>query len=432
MARSGDFLRMQFNTLPFYDHPPAGFWLMALSYKLFGISEWSTRFPSAVCGIGTILLVYLTAVRLFGKKSIGFVAALIIGTSVWYVLRVRSGNLDSTFIFFYILTIYCAIRSRMDIRWFVPTMASFALLFLTKTLAGASAIFLVLLINSNHLKHLKDPKVLKHLALGMLLAALIILPWYVVQYITYPNFYHHHFIDIGMRNKSFASYIHANTTVPFYYLHMGIRKWYYLWFSSLVIIGIKRLFLKKEVLFLLLWNILVFYPFLSSDRTEIWHLIPVYVPIALLIAYGSWEGFLLLAKPLKKIRFSPTVLFLGSFILLAMIQYKTFYHEVIPANNYRGDDVAITKASHLFPGRVFLDDDFLPMAVFYADRVIYPIRELNFYNITGDKGTLLKFFNSEEKDFAVITRKWVTGLLNEYNIHYKIVAKNNTFVIVTR
>ena len=35
MLASGDFLRMHFNSVPYYDHPPLGFWLIAFCYKLF-------------------------------------------------------------------------------------------------------------------------------------------------------------------------------------------------------------------------------------------------------------------------------------------------------------------------------------------------------------------------------------------------------------
>ena len=243
MVRSGDYLLMHFNSLPYFDHPPAGFWLMAISYKLFGISEFSTRLPSVLCGIGTIALVYLTGVKLFGKKSIGFVAALVMGTCVWYVLRVRSGNLDSTFVFFYILTIYFALKARENIKWFIPTMASFALLFLTKTLVGGSALLLVFLANSNHIPILMQKsgrKYLKYVIYGFVLAIVIIFPWYLVHFLTYQNFYKHHFVDIGTRNKTLLSYFNLHATQPLFYLHMGIRKWYYLWIGAVGIIFVKR------------------------------------------------------------------------------------------------------------------------------------------------------------------------------------------------
>lgn len=444
MLARGDFLRMHFNSLPFFDHPPAGFWFMALSYKLLGVSEFSTRLPSVSFGIGSIALTYLLSLRLFRSKTQAFVAASILGTCVWFVLRVRSGNLDSPFVFFYLLTIYSAIRSRMDIRWFVPTMISFALLFMTKTLVGASAIALVILINSNHLiRSIRERKVIgsRFIIIGMLAAAIIILPWYIIHWLSYHNFIQHHFVDIGTRNKTLTSYFQLNATQPLYYLHMGIRKWYYLWIAALGIIFVRRDFLKNEVALLLSWNALVLYPFLTTTQTQLWHLIPVYIPIALLTAYGLYPYDITLpksvAKRLPRTSFIPplrirSLAYLGAFLFVAFLQIKTFKPEVIQADKYIPDDVAIAQAAHSLPGRVFLDDDFLPMAVYYADRVVYPIRELRYYGFNIDDETLVSLFKSNEKNFAVITRKWATGNLDSEKIPYKIIKENSSFVIVTR
>src|SRR3989344_7602006 len=51
IMRSGSLINMTWNSHPYFDHPPAGYWLMALSYKLFGVNEFWTRFPSAIAGI---------------------------------------------------------------------------------------------------------------------------------------------------------------------------------------------------------------------------------------------------------------------------------------------------------------------------------------------------------------------------------------------
>ena len=100
MVKTGDYINMTWNAYPYYDHPPMGFWLIASSYKLFGINEFTTRLPSAILSIFTIILVYLTGIQLFKNKFVGYVAALMLGTSVWYLIRVRSGNLDAFFVFF--------------------------------------------------------------------------------------------------------------------------------------------------------------------------------------------------------------------------------------------------------------------------------------------------------------------------------------------
>lgn len=432
MVQSGDYLRMTWNGIPYYDHPPMGFWMMAVAYKLFGISEFTTRLPTAVVGVLTSVLIYLTAVKLFGKKEIGFVAALIMGTCVWYVIRVRSGNLDGQFIFFYIATIYFFVLSRKNFKWFPAAMAAFACLLLTKTLVGASALPLILYLIIGQLIHIR--KNIWFLLVGIGIFFLILLPWYVVQYQTYPDFIQHHFFTIGARDKSFVSYFHINAFQPLFYIHMGIRKWYYLWLISIIglLIFIIKDFIKRKLsnetyvyIFLLMWNFVVLYPFLTSEKTELWHLIPVYLPIAFIIAAAFYRLF----SPFKKV--GPW-LYVGIFVVLAALQIKTFYAEVIPVNKYIPDDVAISKNVSKYNKKTYLDDDFFPISVYYSNRKIYPLYSLELFGESKTKDTLVNLFSSDEKDFVVITRSWAVDNLKVAKIPYRILEKNNSFTILTR
>ncbi|NJO92170.1 MAG: hypothetical protein HC831_26790 [Chloroflexia bacterium] len=62
-----DFIKDEANTGHKYNRALPHVWLVAQSYKLFGISEWSSRFVSAVSGILFIILGFFVA--LFFTKS---------------------------------------------------------------------------------------------------------------------------------------------------------------------------------------------------------------------------------------------------------------------------------------------------------------------------------------------------------------------------
>jgi 4-amino-4-deoxy-L-arabinose transferase-like glycosyltransferase len=425
IARTGDFMRMMWNGKPYYDHPPMGFWLMALSYKLFGINEFATRFPSAVLGLLSIILVYKIGIELFGKKIIGFIAAIILGTSVWYLIRVRSGDLDSVFVFFYILTMYLSIRSSKNFKWFPLVGLSFGGLILSKTLVGISALVLILFLN---LKQFFKKEHILYLVLGIGGFFILVFPWYKIQANTYGDFIQHHFFTIGMRDKTLKSYFNIMLDKPFFYLHMGVRKWYYIWLLVTGYLVISLKFLKKNILFLFLWNFVILYPFLTSEKTELWHLIPTYVPMAFIIAVGAYEGALFVQKKIKIVPQNLYVVaYAAFFILLAGIQAKIFIPEVYPQSRYIPDDVAISKAAQKYDKIFYLDDDYTPLAVFYADRIVYQLS----YE-PGEKKTLLKLFQSPEKDFIVATRNWALNHLDEEKIPYKILEQNNLFTIATR
>lgn len=62
------------------------FWI-----KIFGMSEFSLRFPSLIFSFGTVILVYLLGKRLFGKQ-VGIVASVLVGLSpfhLWYAQEAR-------------------------------------------------------------------------------------------------------------------------------------------------------------------------------------------------------------------------------------------------------------------------------------------------------------------------------------------------------
>ncbi|MDO8497946.1 MAG: glycosyltransferase family 39 protein [bacterium] len=433
IVRSGDFMNLNWNGKPFYDHPPMGFWLMAITYKFFGINEFSTRFPSAILGVLSMILVYKVGEAISKSKAVGFSSALILMTSVWYLIRVRSGNLDSPFIFFYILTICLSLKSEKDFRWFPVTMLSFGALVMTKTLIGISAGPIIFLLIWRQL--LSAKKNIGYFIAGIAGFWLVVYPWYHYHIQMYPDFIEHHFFNIGMRDKTLASYFQLSWEQPLFYIHMGVRKWYKMWLLLAAYLIIRLSFLKKYIFILLLWNIAVLYPFLTSTKTELWHLIPVYLPLSFIISIGLLDLFTLGTKILthipyfKKIKLTllPEISLVIVILIIAFFQMKTFYKEVYPASKYIPDDVEISKEAGRFNENVYLDDDYTPLAVFYADRQI-----TNVGTLPDDRRTLEKLIQSDEKNYVVIARNWAVEDLKKKNIPFKLLKRNNTFSILTK
>lgn len=105
MVVSGDFLRPQMDFEFFTEKPPLFMWLQAASMKLFGIGEFAARFPNAIAGIVTLLLLYH-----FGKKiydhRFGLIWVAAYFGSILPHLYFRSGIIDPWFNLFIFLGIY--------------------------------------------------------------------------------------------------------------------------------------------------------------------------------------------------------------------------------------------------------------------------------------------------------------------------------------
>lgn len=464
IVKTGDYMNMTFNGQVYYDHPPMGFWLMALSMKFFGINEFSVRFTSAILGVGSSILMYLFAADLFKKKIIGFIAALIVNTSVWYVIRARSGNLDATFLFFYILTLYAAHLSTKKFIWFLVCMASFGALILSKTLAGVSSVLLIIWLLIPAIPVIIKSKRNWLVVLGgIAIAYAIINPWYSYNLQTYPDFYRRHFFYVGMRDVEFGKTLERKLQweLPIFYLHMGVRKWYKLWLAALVILlttivirgyktvtgllqkkskssGYKNLLVLHRELFIVLWNAVILLPFLTTDQTHIWHLIPVYAPLALVTAYGLYVVIVefsdwFYTSFLNKNSFVKTIMnfkipvfvFLAVFVGIAALQIKGFYFEAFPESKYTVDEAAILKSAKKYEGQIFIDRDFIPIAVFYTDRIV---RE---HSRESDDITTIKRVFDDNDNVVLVIRNGIIENYAKAELPYKLKEKNNSFSIIT-
>src|SRR6185436_7350505 len=93
-------------------HPPLYALLDAASISIFGYSDFAGRFPSALLGCLSLVLIYLVAKKT-GGKLFAFFALLLAGLSPWHLLFSRIG-FDSAMLppFFFILSVYLWLRTK--------------------------------------------------------------------------------------------------------------------------------------------------------------------------------------------------------------------------------------------------------------------------------------------------------------------------------
>lgn len=88
-----EFLVPLLNYQTFCDSPILTYWLQILSYRVFGVSEFATRLPSAVMACVLTFATYWIGARL-RNKNVGLMAALIVCTSPLLVAFGRLGSPD--------------------------------------------------------------------------------------------------------------------------------------------------------------------------------------------------------------------------------------------------------------------------------------------------------------------------------------------------
>lgn len=108
MIITGDWRRVYISFLPFWEKPPFFIWEQALAMKLFGVNEYAARFPNAVCGLVTLIVLYIEGKRL-KDGWLGFWFATSYLGMILPAFYFKSGIIDpvfNLFIFLGLVTLY--------------------------------------------------------------------------------------------------------------------------------------------------------------------------------------------------------------------------------------------------------------------------------------------------------------------------------------
>ncbi len=104
MMVTGDFMTVRIFFEPFWEKPPLFIWFQVLSMKLFGVNEFAARFPNAIAGVITALVLFSLGKKWINKKF-GLIWCLAYGVSVLPFFYFKSGIIDPIFNLFIFLSL---------------------------------------------------------------------------------------------------------------------------------------------------------------------------------------------------------------------------------------------------------------------------------------------------------------------------------------
>jgi 4-amino-4-deoxy-L-arabinose transferase-like glycosyltransferase len=299
MAASNNFVTLYANNIRYLEKAPLMYWLIALSYKVFGVNEFAARLPIALATLALIFVTFYVGKYLFDERA-GFYAGLIIATCVGIYLFTRVLWPDVMLTLLLELAFYSFLRAmeNKNSRWAYGIYFFGALAVLTKGLIGAvfpAIIIIVYLLISGQLRRLLE----LHLVTGTLLFFVVAAPWHLLagfQNTGYKGFFWFYFI-----NEHFLRYIGKRyppdyDTVPkglFFSLHLV---WLFPW-SFFLPLAIKRFPYRlrqlneeeKRRLFLWVWLVMIIL-FFSFSTSQEYYTMPAYPAFALLIAHALAEA----------------------------------------------------------------------------------------------------------------------------------------------
>ena len=109
MLVSNNYSEVQLYFHPFWEKPPLFIWLQAISMNVFGVNEFAARFPNALCGVITLMVLYKTGKELNDRKfalTWVFVYASTLLPHVFF----KSGIIDPWFNLFIYVAVYYLIQ----------------------------------------------------------------------------------------------------------------------------------------------------------------------------------------------------------------------------------------------------------------------------------------------------------------------------------
>lgn len=204
MVRSGNWLIPTLDTLPFFHKPPLFYWLAAGAISTLGHNEWSARLPSLLAATGAAVGLFVFLER-WADRTTARTALLVLATTPFFFAGAQFANLDMLVAASITGTLLCcahvvlAFRHQQSLRR-PPLAAAYALAALGVLAKGLIAIAIPVLVIGIWLAAVGELRLILRLVWwpGVVLFALIAVPWFLLTELRYPGFLqyffiHHHF-----------------------------------------------------------------------------------------------------------------------------------------------------------------------------------------------------------------------------------------------
>jgi 4-amino-4-deoxy-L-arabinose transferase-like glycosyltransferase len=308
MLTSGDWVTARIDGVLYLEKSPLIYWVIASTYKIFGVHDWAARLPVALAAIGLAWLIAAFGKWAFGKLA-GLYAGLVMATCVglWLFTRILIPDVMLTLTI--ALAMWAFLRAldeeeKHPRAWAYVFAASLGVGFLLKSLVAVVfpiAAALLFLLFTRQLFSWQTWKRLHPFA-GTAIALLIAVPWVVLATLRNPPYFawtlqsqaghYHGFLWFYFINEQLLRFLNMRyprdyNTVPRAWFWLFHLIWLFPW--SVYLPALAKLSFKpvdragRTRLLALCWTgfILVFFTF---STTQEYYSMPCYPALALLIA----------------------------------------------------------------------------------------------------------------------------------------------------
>ncbi len=307
MLQSGDWVTARLDGVPYLEKSPLIYWIMAVSFRVFGVHDWAARLPLALINILLCWVAARFALWTFGRRAALF-AGGILATCVGMFLFTRILIPDAALTLTITLALWAALRcldeEEQRPRWWAEVFYfSLACGLLLKGLVAALFPVAILLITFALQRRLFQRETWRrlHVFSGLAVVLLIAAPWHVLATLRNPPHFdwtmrsgpgqYHGFFWFYFLNEHLFRFLNIRyprdyNTVPrpaFWLLHFV---WFFPWSVTLFTAfrrGWAATTRAAQVrLLCIVWTLFVLI-FFSLSTTQEYYSLPIYPALAMLL-----------------------------------------------------------------------------------------------------------------------------------------------------
>jgi 4-amino-4-deoxy-L-arabinose transferase-like glycosyltransferase len=310
MLSSGDWVTARLDGVAYLEKPPLIYWMIAISYKVFGIYDWAARIPIALSAIALCFTTAAFGAWSFGRRA-GFYAGLCMSTCIGLFLFTRILVPDVVLTLAIALALWAFLRVLEEEEphpriWAAVFAASLGVGLLLKSLIAVVFPVAAIVIYMLCTRQIFSAWVWKRLRplSGLAIILLIAAPWHILAMLRNPPYFsftmksipgeYHGFFWFFFINEQLLRFLNLRSprdynTVPRLYFWLLNLAWLFPW--SVYLPAAARLSYRpvdragRTRLLALCWIgfVLVFFTF---STTQEYYSMPCYPAFALLIGSG--------------------------------------------------------------------------------------------------------------------------------------------------
>lgn len=339
MMESGNYIVPHLNGQIDYlnDKPPLFFWSQIASIKLFGYNEFAVRFPSALFGALTVLMLFRFIAKRF-SFYFGLCVAFVLSCSVGFVTfhSSRTGDMDTMLAFGLTGSAlsFVAYLKEQKTKYLVWYFIFVLFSFFTKSVVGLFFIpahVLILAFTKHEL--LRDLKLWSGLGLSLGVIAI----YFVVRGRYEPGYFSSHF---GSYLGKFKSHFNDSHDKPLdFYINNLFNERFSTFILAVIPSAILVWFEKspelKQLLIVVSISALVFFAIICISPTKCyWYDVPLFPMLAVLTGYFIWKFLIMISEHSGHAVIVPMFL-IAVFIPVTYYAAKRSYNNVIPQQERR-------------------------------------------------------------------------------------------------